>query len=358
MISDRDYGIGPMRDSGLEWVAHIPEHWGTPPLGANFDVQLGKMLNQEAAATGEQFLYLRNVNVQWDHLEVDDMAAMHFDAADRIRYALQDGDLLVCEGGEVGRAAIWHGELADCYYQKALHRVRPRGDDNSRFLMYALWAAASCGVFENEGNTSTFVHLTAEKLRAHRFPWPPLSERRAISDYLDVETARVDALVSARKRQAGLLDARIETERESLFQALRERYGVVALKRLSDRVEQGWSPECDAVPAEAGEWGVLKTSAVSSGSFDRTENKRLPVTIEPDPRWIIRDGDLLVCAALAHPRPWVRRRLRRWSRPTCCSRTCSTAFACSTRTRRSSRLPFDLGTVAGNSKRRSGPTLA
>jgi restriction endonuclease S subunit len=143
--------------------------------------------------------------------------------------------------------------------------------------------------------------ITQTLVREWLVPLPALSAQRVIADYLDAETARIDALVSARKRQAGLLDARMEAERESWLQVLRDRYGVVALKRLSHRVEQGWSPECDATPAEEGEWGVLKTSSVSSGSFDRTENKRLPATIQPDPRWIIRDGDLLVVRGSGSP---------------------------------------------------------
>ena len=171
--------------SGLDWVGDMPRHWALPSVGANFDIQLGKMLNQDAAQSGDQFPYLRNVNVQWDRIDLDDLNEMHFDAQDRRRYQLVSGDLIVCEGGEVGRAALWEGTINGCYYQKALHRVRPRRDANARYLMYALWAAASQGVFENEGNTSTIVHLTAEKLRAHRLPWPPRAEQDEIVDALD-----------------------------------------------------------------------------------------------------------------------------------------------------------------------------
>lgn len=199
---------GGRKASGLEWVGSIPAHWAAPPLGAKFEIQLGKMLSPASASGYELRPYLRNVNVQWDRLDLDDVAEMSFDTADRLRYALRPGDLLVCEGGEVGRAALWNGDLVDCYYQKALHRVRPYRRDSTRFLMYALMAAAHLGVFENEGNTSTFVHLTAEKLRAHRFPWPPTEEQRAIADYLDAETARTDAIVRARREQHGLLDQR------------------------------------------------------------------------------------------------------------------------------------------------------
>jgi type I restriction enzyme S subunit len=207
--------VGQTRDSGLSWAPRMPSHWATPPVGANFQVQLGKMLNPEAKMAGEPSPYLRNVNVQWDRVDLLDLEEMHFDAADRVRYSLREGDLLVCEGGEVGRAAVWHEEMPGCYYQKALHRVRPYGADSTRFLMYSLMAAAGRGVFENEGNTSTFVHLTAEKLRAHRFPWPPVSEQHWIVRALDQEKEASVAAVDAISRQIDLLTVR----RQSLITA-------------------------------------------------------------------------------------------------------------------------------------------
>ena len=102
-----------LRSAGLDWVESIPEDWGTPSVGANFEVQLGKMLNPSAAAGDSLRPYLRNINVQWDRIDLDDLPLMHFDAGDRARYALRPGDLLVCEGGEVGRAAVWDGQLED-----------------------------------------------------------------------------------------------------------------------------------------------------------------------------------------------------------------------------------------------------
>jgi type I restriction enzyme, S subunit len=191
--------------SGLDWVGDMPRHWGLPSVGANFHIQLGKMLNPDAAQAGEQYRYLRNVNVQWDRIDLDDLNEMHFDARDRLRYALEPGDLIVCEGGEVGRAALWEGTMTWCYYQKALHRVRPRRDANARYLMYALWAAASRGVFENEGNTSTIVHLTAEKLGAHRFPWPPKAEQDEVVKALDRVRGESERMKVALGRQVELL---------------------------------------------------------------------------------------------------------------------------------------------------------
>lgn len=196
---------GPRRSTTVAWIKDLPSHWGTPWVGANYRTQLGKMLNAEAAAGPDQYPYLRNVNVQWDHFELEDLATMHFGPEDRARCELREGDLLVCEGGEVGRAAVWPGVPARVYFQKAIHRVRPIREGNTRFLMYCLRAAASLDVFAVEGNQSTIVHLTGEKLREHRFPFPPLAEQARVVDELDAHRDRVELITRRLDQQIKLL---------------------------------------------------------------------------------------------------------------------------------------------------------
>ncbi len=201
-------GPRPMKESGLSWVARIPANWGTPTVSVNFELQLGKMLNAEASSGEEQYPYVRNVNVQWDRIILDDLATMHFSAAERQRCELRDGDLLVCEGGEVGRAAVWTEQLSPCFYQKAIHRLRPRGEDLSRYLMYCLRAAAKRSVFVTEGNLSTISHLTGEQLRVQRFPWPPVEEQQEIVQYLDTAGERFTTALTRLGDQLALLAER------------------------------------------------------------------------------------------------------------------------------------------------------
>ena len=98
-------------------------------------------------------------------------------------------DLLVCEGGEVGRCALWTSEETRFGFQKALHRLRPRNTrhDVPRFMYYTLRAAAKGNAF-NDGHLSTIAHLTGDKLRAHRFPFPPLAEQESLVNFLDSVT--------------------------------------------------------------------------------------------------------------------------------------------------------------------------
>ncbi len=188
------------------WFGSSPPHWTVAPVYARYEVQLGKMLNTEATRGDHLAPYLRNSDVQWDRVRIDDLPHMNFTPDQRKKFELRTGDLLVCEGGEVGRTAIWRGELPVCFFQKAVHRLRARKQtDLPRYLYYLMAAAAGRGAFVAGGNKSTIVHLTAEKLRVHRFPFPPLEEQRAIASFLDRKTAAIDELIKKKERLIELL---------------------------------------------------------------------------------------------------------------------------------------------------------
>lgn len=174
--------------------------WPVAALSRFYGVQLGKMLNEDAAKGPDLAPYLRNVNVRWDSIDVEDLAQMSFSSSERRQFLLRHGDLLVCEGGEVGRASLWRSELDECYFQKAVHRVRPlSGTQVPRFLYYCLRAASAEGAFYEGGNRSTIAHLTAEQLRSHRFPFPPEEVQRAVVQRLDATTSQIDSLLRARQ---------------------------------------------------------------------------------------------------------------------------------------------------------------
>ncbi|MFH1743622.1 MAG: restriction endonuclease subunit S [bacterium] len=185
-----------MKDSGIEWLGEIPAHWEVPPLYARYNVQLGKMLDTKRI-TGEYLLpYLRNIDVQWNRVNVRELPEMDIHPEEYDRYTLRKGDLLVCEGGEIGRTAIWRDELEICAFQKAIHRVRPRTDhDLPPFFFYVMCTAVGSGTFVAGGNPNTILHLTAEKLRIYRFAFPPLQEQYAIVAFLDRETGQIDGLI-------------------------------------------------------------------------------------------------------------------------------------------------------------------
>lgn len=201
----------PMKDSSIEWLGEVPAHWAIVPTGYRYDIQLGRMLNAERSVGKDMRPYLRVADVQWGTINVEDLPLMDFPPDARERYRLQPGDLIVNEGGSyVGRSAIWRGELAECYYQKALHRVRARNvqNDTAEFLLFVMEFATKSGVFVAGGNQTTIDHLTAEQLRAYRFCFPPLSEQIQIVEFLLTETSRIDALAAEAEAIIALLQER------------------------------------------------------------------------------------------------------------------------------------------------------
>lgn len=154
----------------------LDERWPIMTIGDVASCQLGKMLNAKKQTGNYQKYYLANRNVQWFSLNLEDFRKMDFDEADQRKYSLQDGDLLVCEGGEIGRCAVWHSEIEDCYIQNAVHRVRCNIDlITPLFLGHILfYHAQENGFSDIIGSKSTIAHLPADKLKAMKIFVPPM----------------------------------------------------------------------------------------------------------------------------------------------------------------------------------------
>ncbi|ACK48656.1 restriction modification system DNA specificity domain protein [Shewanella baltica OS223] len=156
-----------------------PKGWKTQMLGSISKVQLGKMLSSASKIGINSKKYLRNANVKWRNIEIHDLLEMDFTDKEIEKFQLITGDLLVCEGGEIGRCAIWIGQVEDCYYQKALHRVRLNPDlATAEYIQeYFFWMAKLGGLISST-NEVTFKHLTAEKMNKLVVPLPPIETQR------------------------------------------------------------------------------------------------------------------------------------------------------------------------------------
>lgn len=156
-----------------------PKNWELRKLGEIADCQLGKMLSKKSKTGLSPKKYLRNANIRWRKIDVSDLLEMDFNEKELSKFELKQGDLLVCEGGEIGRCAIWGNQIQDCYYQKALHRVRP--DYNvltSVYLQEYFYSMAKGNAFSEFVSEVTFSHLTAEKLKNLLIPIPEISIQR------------------------------------------------------------------------------------------------------------------------------------------------------------------------------------
>ncbi|MBP2394944.1 type I restriction enzyme S subunit [Paenarthrobacter nicotinovorans] len=179
-------------------------NWPVKAFGRVTTSRLGKMLDKKAQTGKHGFKYLRNANVQWFQINTDDLLEMDFSPSDQIEFALRRGDILVCEGGEPGRAAIWKDQAIDCYFQKALHRVRPNPDDlDPQYIVHLLWALAHGGGLKDHVTVATIAHLTGEKLKRMHIPVPPLELQQTFANRI----AAVERLKETYRKHLAELDA-------------------------------------------------------------------------------------------------------------------------------------------------------
>ncbi len=175
-------------------IGLVPESWTLIPIGELFETQLGKMLSPKAKVGTSPKPYLRNKNVQWGCIGTDDLLSMDFNEREAGKFRLAKGDLLVCEGGEVGRAAIWNGGLEECYYQKALHRLRPKNSQISNEFM-AYWMMFSFllkNIYGVTGTRTTIAHLPEIKLKPLLVPVPSAEEQQAMIDALTIFDQKIE----------------------------------------------------------------------------------------------------------------------------------------------------------------------
>ena len=166
--------------------------WRTKPLGELAQTQLGKMLNS-SKQTGEfSRRYLRNINVQWGYFDMADIKSMDILPAEEAKFLAHKGDLLVCEGGEVGRAAIWEDD-EPIAIQNALHRVQANSELEGTYLRYYLEHLAKAGVLERYASGVTIKHLPQEKLRRVAISYPPVDQQLRIVSELEEQLGHLEA---------------------------------------------------------------------------------------------------------------------------------------------------------------------
>ncbi|NMW82175.1 restriction endonuclease subunit S [Mobiluncus mulieris] len=185
-----------------------PNKWEVKPLGDVCSTRLGKMLDAKRQ-TGEcSYPYLANTNVQWFHFELSDLRRMDFSDEDRVEFALTNGDVLVTEGGEIGRCAIWREELKDCYFQKAVHRVRCNADCLlPEYFTWCFKMKSDLGLFEPYASRSTIAHLTGKKIKQVPIPLPPLALQKDFVTFVtQVDKSRFVYLGSERNEVLSILD--------------------------------------------------------------------------------------------------------------------------------------------------------
>ena len=167
-----------IRDISDEIPFEIPDSWEWVHLDHIAISDLGKTLDK-AKNTGNFQPYLCSINVYWKGIDLSKVKEARFEDSELPKYLLKKGDLLICEGGEVGRCCVWDKDIS-MYYQNALHRVRFYGNINPYYFKCLMELYKGIGIIEAHSKGVTIKHLVQKSLNSIYFPLPPLSEQHRI----------------------------------------------------------------------------------------------------------------------------------------------------------------------------------
>lgn len=175
--------------------------WEVKKLGDVAISDLGKTLNK-SKDTGVLLPYLCSINVQWNKIDLSTQKEALFEDSEINKYSVKKGDLLVCEGGDIGRAAIWNEDYS-MLYQNALHRMRFNKNIIAEYVLYFLWRLKRRGVLDKRyAKGVTIKHLVKSSLLSINIPVPPLQTQQLIVEEFDC----LISIIEKQKKQLEELD--------------------------------------------------------------------------------------------------------------------------------------------------------
>ncbi|WP_078059735.1 restriction endonuclease subunit S [Xanthomonas massiliensis] len=295
------------KDSGVTWLGSVPAHWRIYRLQDVATIINGYPFDSKLFDAEGEFPLVRIRDLNRNEAETR-YAGEQVGAA-----IVSSRDVLIGMDGDfnVGR---WLGSEPALLNQR-MCCVRTRDTGLSSILLHAL--PIPLRAINDVTYSTTVKHLSSSDVEKIRLALPIEStEVQAIAAFLDRETAKIDALIAeqekllallAEKRQATIsravtrgLDPNVPMKDSGIpwLGHVPAHWVVSKLKRVTQTIEQGWSPQCENYPVEdSTEWGVLKVGCVNRGVFDPDQNKRLPSELAPRPEYALNAGDLLISRA-------------------------------------------------------------
>ena len=193
----------PMKDSGIEWIGDIPEHWEMTNVSKLYNVILGKMLCTYPLSNEDTLEnYLCAANIKFEKIKTTEIKKMYFNEKEKNLYLLKYNDVVISEGGDAGTVSIYRNEFYPCYIQNAVHKVTTINSSKNinKFLYYWMYFCKNIGYVDLICNKATIMHYTKDKLSKTPILSLPFEEQKQIADYLDEKCAKIDENIS--KRQA------------------------------------------------------------------------------------------------------------------------------------------------------------
>ena len=225
----------------------VPDQWEWVRLGDIANSRLGKMLDK-SKNKGPYRRYLRNANVQWFRFDLSDVLELRLEDAELEECSVKENDLVVCEGGEPGRAAVCGPDVDGMVFQKALHRVRPWCCISTRYLAYLLrcdtWSERINSLFTG----ATIKHLTGKALATYMVPLPPVSEQYRIVAKIDELMGLIDRLEAIRQSRESVRTAGRDSTLAVLCNATTPEEVGTAWKHIADRMDDLFTTPADLAP--------------------------------------------------------------------------------------------------------------
>lgn len=187
-------------------MSSLQSQWPLTTIGAEFDIQQGKSLSPAARRGIRPRPFLRTSNVFWGRVDLSSVDQMDFTEDEFLRLSLNDGDLLVCEGGDIGRSAVYRGPSGQYAYQNHLHRLRAKNREMAPdFVVQWLRAAfTQLGLYEGVGNTTTIPNLSRGRLSQLAIPKPKPEDQRRIAGLLGSVQRSIDNATAQGKELSAL----------------------------------------------------------------------------------------------------------------------------------------------------------
>ncbi len=262
----------------------IPESWMWVHLNWIASSSLGKTLDK-AKNTGDLQPYLCSINVYWNGISLEKVKEARFEENELSKYLLQKGDLLICEGGDVGRSSVWEYDVT-MYYQNALHRVRFYQNINPYFYKYLIECYKGMGIIDRFSKGVTIKHLVQNSLNAMWLPFPPLAEQKRIVAKIEELLPYINRYEQAWSKLERFNSRFPEDMKKSLLQ-----YAIQG-KLVEQRPEEGTAEELFAQIQQEKQRLIAEKKIKKEKSLPEITDDEKPFDIPESWKWV-RLGSIL-----------------------------------------------------------------
>ena len=260
----------------------IPDSWKWVHLNSIAASSLGKTLDK-AKNTGNLQPYLCSINVYWNGISLDKVKEARFEEIELSKYLLQKGDLLICEGGDVGRSSVWEHDVT-MYYQNALHRVRFYQNINPYFYKYLIECYKGMGIIDKFSKGVTIKHLVQSSLNTMWLPLPPLAEQKRIVAKIEELLPYIDRYEQAWSKLEQFNSRFPEDMKKSLLQ-----YAIQG-KLVEQRPEEGTAEELFAQIQEEKQRLIAEKKIKKEKPLPEITDDEKPFDIPDSWKWVrLRD---------------------------------------------------------------------